>query len=33
MVHCGFEPSAVNHTFGSVRGFVETVGVTLTGRL
>jgi hopanoid biosynthesis associated radical SAM protein HpnH len=33
MVHCGFEPSAVNHTFGSVRGFLETVGVTLSGRL
>jgi hopanoid biosynthesis associated radical SAM protein HpnH len=33
MVHCGFETTAVNHTFGSLRGFVETVGVTLTGRL
>jgi len=33
MVHCGFEPTAVHHTFGSLRGFVETVAVTLTGRL
>jgi hopanoid biosynthesis associated radical SAM protein HpnH len=33
MVHCGFEPTSVNHTFGSLRGFAETVSVTLTGRL
>jgi hopanoid biosynthesis associated radical SAM protein HpnH len=33
MVHCGYEASAVNHTFSSVKGFVETVAVTLTGRL
>ena len=33
MVHCGFEPTAVNHTFSSVRGFAQTVAVTLTGRL
>ena len=25
MVHCGFEPSAVNHTFGSMDGIVATV--------
>ncbi|MCE0483723.1 MAG: adenosyl-hopene transferase HpnH [Methylacidiphilales bacterium] len=24
MVHCGFEPSAVNATFGSLSGFIET---------
>jgi hopanoid biosynthesis associated radical SAM protein HpnH len=33
MVHCGFEPTAVNHTFSSARGFLETVAVTVTGRL
>ena len=33
MVHCGFEATAVNETFGSWRGFVETVAVTVTGRL
>jgi hopanoid biosynthesis associated radical SAM protein HpnH len=33
MVHCGFEATAVDHTFGSLRGFAETVAVTLTGRL
>jgi hypothetical protein len=33
MVHCGFEATAVDHTFGSLRGFVETIGVTLTHRL
>jgi hopanoid biosynthesis associated radical SAM protein HpnH len=25
MVHCGFEPSAVNHTFGSLGGMLATV--------
>jgi hopanoid biosynthesis associated radical SAM protein HpnH len=25
MVHCGFEPSAVNHTFGSLDGLVATM--------
>jgi hopanoid biosynthesis associated radical SAM protein HpnH len=25
MVHCGFEPSAVNHTFGSLDGIMATV--------
>jgi hopanoid biosynthesis associated radical SAM protein HpnH len=29
MVHCGYEPSAVNDTFGSLRGFVDTVKATL----
>jgi hopanoid biosynthesis associated radical SAM protein HpnH len=33
MVHCGFEATAVNATFGSLKGFAETVAVTLTGRL
>jgi hopanoid biosynthesis associated radical SAM protein HpnH len=33
MVHCGYEASAVNHTFSSVKGFAETVAVTLSGRL
>ncbi len=33
MVHCGFEPTAVNYTFNSARGFAETVMVTLTGKL
>jgi hopanoid biosynthesis associated radical SAM protein HpnH len=29
MVHCGYEPSAVNDTFSSVRGFMDTVRATL----
>jgi hopanoid biosynthesis associated radical SAM protein HpnH len=33
MVHCGFEATAVDHTFSSVRGFIETAAVTLTGKL
>jgi hopanoid biosynthesis associated radical SAM protein HpnH len=33
MVHCGHEPSAVNHTFGSLRGFRDTVVATVTGKL
>jgi hopanoid biosynthesis associated radical SAM protein HpnH len=33
MVHCGHEPSAVNHTFTSLRGFRDTVAATLTGNL
>jgi hopanoid biosynthesis associated radical SAM protein HpnH len=33
MVHCGYEATAVDYTFSSVKGFVETVGVTLTGKL
>ena len=32
MVHCGHEPSAVNHTFSSLRGFRDTVVATVTGR-
>ena len=32
MVHCGYETSAVNDTFGSLRGFLATVkGVLATG--
>jgi hopanoid biosynthesis associated radical SAM protein HpnH len=33
MVHCGYEPTAVDHTFSSLKAFGETVAVTLTGRL
>jgi len=33
MVHCGHEPTAVNHAFGSLRGFSDTVVATLTGKL
>jgi hopanoid biosynthesis associated radical SAM protein HpnH len=33
MVHCGFEATSIDHTFRSLRGFAETVAVTLTGRL
>ena len=33
MVHCGFEPTAVNATFSSWKGFKDTVVSTLTGRL
>jgi hopanoid biosynthesis associated radical SAM protein HpnH len=33
MVHCGYEATAVDHTFGSLRAFGETVLVTLTGKL
>jgi hopanoid biosynthesis associated radical SAM protein HpnH len=32
MVHCGHEPSAVNYTFSSLRGFRDTVVATVTGR-
>jgi len=32
MVHSGYEASAVNDTFGSVRGFVDTVKATLFNR-
>lgn len=31
MVHCGHEPSAVDHTFGSLEGFWSTVKATLRG--
>jgi hopanoid biosynthesis associated radical SAM protein HpnH len=33
MVHCGYEPTAVDQTFGSLKAFGETVLVTLTGKL
>jgi len=33
MVHCGYEPTAVNHAFSSLRGFRDTVAATLTGKL
>jgi hopanoid biosynthesis associated radical SAM protein HpnH len=33
MVHCGFEATAVHHTFSSLRGLAETASVTFTGRL
>jgi hopanoid biosynthesis associated radical SAM protein HpnH len=33
MVHCGHEPTAVNHTFSSWKGFRDTVAATVTGRL
>jgi hopanoid biosynthesis associated radical SAM protein HpnH len=33
MVHCGYEATAVDYTFSSVKGFAETVAVTLTGKL
>jgi hopanoid biosynthesis associated radical SAM protein HpnH len=33
MVHCGYEPTAVNHTFSSFRGLRDTVAATLTGKL
>jgi hopanoid biosynthesis associated radical SAM protein HpnH len=32
MVHCGYEPTAVNHTFGSVSGLWGTVRAMLFGR-
>jgi len=33
MVHCGFEPSAVNATFRSPRAMVQTVATMVTGQL
>jgi hopanoid biosynthesis associated radical SAM protein HpnH len=33
MVHCGYEPTAVDQTFSSLKAFRETVVATLTGRL
>ncbi len=33
MVHCGYEATAVDHTFTSLRGFKEAVVATVTGRL
>ncbi|MBI1735301.1 MAG: adenosyl-hopene transferase HpnH [Candidatus Rokubacteria bacterium] len=32
MVHCGYEPTSVNYTFGSLRGFRDTVVATVSGR-
>jgi hopanoid biosynthesis associated radical SAM protein HpnH len=32
MVHCGYEPTAVDHTFSSWRGFRDAVIATVTGR-
>ena len=32
MVHCGYEPTAVQHTFTSLRGFRDTVVATVSGR-
>ncbi len=31
MVHCGYEPSAMNDTFGSLRGFLSTARAALRG--
>ena len=31
MVHCGYEPTAVSQTFGSLVGFVETARTVLFG--
>jgi len=33
MVHCGYEATAVDDTFGSWRGFRDSVVATITGRL
>ncbi len=33
MVHCGFEPTAVNETFTTWKGFRDTVWATVSGRL
>jgi hypothetical protein len=33
LVHCGYEPAAVEATFNSWRGFLATAALTLTGRL
>ena len=33
MVHCGYEASAVHHTFTTWRGFRDTVTATVSGRL
>jgi hopanoid biosynthesis associated radical SAM protein HpnH len=30
MVHCGYEPTSVDDTFGSLRGFVDTVKATFS---
>jgi MoaA/NifB/PqqE/SkfB family radical SAM enzyme len=33
MVHCGYEPTAINYAFGSWKGFKATVATTVTGKL
>jgi hypothetical protein len=33
MVHCGFEPTAVNATFGSARNMAASIAARVTGRL
>jgi hopanoid biosynthesis associated radical SAM protein HpnH len=33
MVHCGYEATAVDHTFSSLRGFRDTVVATVSGKL
>lgn len=33
MVHCGYEPSAVDHGFSSWRGFLDMARLSLTGKL
>jgi hopanoid biosynthesis associated radical SAM protein HpnH len=33
MVHCGYETTAVDHSFSSLRGFRDAVVTTVTGRL
>jgi len=33
MVHCGYEPTAVNATFGSFKGLKDAAVATITGRL
>jgi hypothetical protein len=30
MVHCGYEPTSVDDTFGSLRGFMDTVKATFS---
>ena len=30
MVHCGYEPTSVDDTFGSLRGFADTVKATFS---
>ncbi len=33
MVHCGFEPTAVDKTFSTWKGFKDTVVATVTDKL
>jgi hopanoid biosynthesis associated radical SAM protein HpnH len=33
MVHCGYEPTSVNETFGSLRGLKDAAVATISGRL